>query len=157
MLVATFDASTGWEGKTITYDDGVFVLGGHGRISAADVMTYDGQGHISWAYEGLREWVQQIAASGADAVPAPQTQVQVQVLSPPGIGIAGFVCALLGIPFLGMILSWAGYSQARREGLPTGLCVAGIVIGALSTAFAVFVIIAIILAAVAGQASYPSG
>ena len=56
MVIATFNSATGWAGKTITHDDGVFTLEGHGAISAVDVLTYDRQGHISWAYEGLREW-----------------------------------------------------------------------------------------------------
>lgn len=57
MLIATFGPSTGWAGKTIQYEDGRFTLEDHGVITAADVLTYDGQGHLEWAYEGLREWV----------------------------------------------------------------------------------------------------
>src|SRR5665647_786700 len=56
MLVATFGPSTGWNGKTITYDAGVFTLEDQGTISAADVLAYDRQGHLQWAYAGLREW-----------------------------------------------------------------------------------------------------
>jgi hypothetical protein len=47
----------------------------------------------------------------------------------PGIGIAGFIVSLLGFSVFGIILSWIGHSQAKREGRPKGLCVAGIVIG----------------------------
>lgn len=61
MLIATFNSATGWAGKTIDYDDGRFTLEGHGPISAADVLAYDRQGHVAWAYEGLREWVQQLS------------------------------------------------------------------------------------------------
>jgi len=50
-------------------------------------------------------------------------------LGTPGIGIAGFIVSLLGFSLIGIILSWIGYSQAKREGRPKGLCVAGIVIG----------------------------
>ena len=50
-------------------------------------------------------------------------------LGTPGIGIAGFVVSLLGFSLIGIVLSWIGYSQAKREGRPKGLCVAGIVIG----------------------------
>lgn len=46
----------------------------------------------------------------------------------PGLGIAGFVLSLLGISLLGLILSWIGLAQARREGRPTGMCTAGIII-----------------------------
>jgi len=59
LIVATFGASTAWCGKTIVFSDGVFLLEDHGPIEAADVLTYDGQGHLIWAYDGLREWVVQ--------------------------------------------------------------------------------------------------
>lgn len=68
LVVATFGASTAWCGKTIVFSDGVFLLEDHGPIRATDVLTYDGQGHLSWAYDGLREWVVQCAEEIA-AVP----------------------------------------------------------------------------------------
>ena len=129
MLIATFNSATGWAGKTITYDNGVFTLEGHGVISAADVLTYDRQGHISWAYAGLREWVQRVSSGGA---PPPSSSMQAAATySPraPGIGVAGFVLSLLGISLIGIILSWIGYAKAKREGRPRGLCLAGIIIG----------------------------
>ena len=129
MLVATFGPTTGRAGKTITYEDGVFNLEGHGPISARDVLSYDAQGHLTWAYDGLRGWVRQMPASGA-ATPkysgSPSTSSR---LGTPGIGIAGFVLSLLGISLIGVILSWIGYAQAKREGRPRGLCLAGIIIG----------------------------
>ena len=57
MLVATFGPSTGWNGKTITYDASVFTLEGQGPIGAADVMAYDAQGHLIWTAGGTRAWV----------------------------------------------------------------------------------------------------
>lgn len=74
MLVATFGPSTGWAGKTITHDDGVFTLEGVGPVTAVDLLEYDRQGHLEWAYDGLREWVQQTAGA------APVSQV-----APPGV------------------------------------------------------------------------
>ena len=129
MLIATFNSATGWGGRTITFDNGVFTLEGHGVISAADVLTYDRQGHISWAYAGLREWVQQMSSGGA-ALPSSSMQAAA-TYNPraPGIGVAGFVLSLLGISLIGIILSWIGYAKAKREGRPRGLCLAGIIIG----------------------------
>ena len=72
MVIATFVPATGWKGKTITWDKGVFTLEDHGPIRAADVLAYDEQGHLSWAYDGLREWVGQCAAATA-SVPAKPT------------------------------------------------------------------------------------
>ncbi|HEY5387075.1 MAG TPA: hypothetical protein VIL79_04150, partial [Thermoleophilia bacterium] len=69
LVVATFGAGTAWCGKTIVFSDGVFLLDDHGPIQAADVLTYDEQGHLGWAYDGLRDWVVQCANDTA-AVPA---------------------------------------------------------------------------------------
>lgn len=63
MLIATFGPSTGWAGKTITFDNNTFTLEGHGLINAADVMEYDRQGHLAWASEGTRAWVGSKAAT----------------------------------------------------------------------------------------------
>ena len=70
MLVATFGPSTGWVGKTITYEDGQFAVEDYGLILAQDVLQYDCQGHIEWAYSGLREWVTHLAAEQNDSLPA---------------------------------------------------------------------------------------
>ena len=47
-------------GRTITYESGRFTLEGQGPIAAADVLAYERQGHLTWAYAGLREWVEQV-------------------------------------------------------------------------------------------------
>ncbi len=57
----------------------------------------------------------------------------------PGIGVAGFVLVIVGlfvplVGLVGLILSIVGYAQAKREGLSTGLSLAGIIIGAIATA-----------------------
>ena len=67
------------------------------------------------------------------------------VLGPPGIGIAGFVCALFGVfvPFagiVGLILSVVGYTQAKRESRPYGLALAGLIIGIIGTILTIFVL-----------------
>jgi hypothetical protein len=56
VVIATFNSTTGWADKTITYDNGVFTLEGQGPITARDVISYDDAGQIEWAYEGLRDW-----------------------------------------------------------------------------------------------------
>lgn len=65
----------------------------------------------------------------------------------PGIGIAGFVLSLCGVSLLGLILSWVGYSQAKREGRPTGLCVAGIVLGGVWIGISLIIFLSITSAA----------
>jgi type II secretory pathway pseudopilin PulG len=72
MLIATFGPATQWVGKTITYENGLFTLEGYGPIPAQGVLDYDRQGHLVWAYDGLREWVQQVAAAGLGEQPAAQ-------------------------------------------------------------------------------------
>jgi len=80
MLIATFGPSTGWVGKKIVYEGQRFVLEGYGEITAQGVLEYDRQAHLDWAYDGLREWVGEMAASqpgisagtvGAIGTPAP--------------------------------------------------------------------------------------
>ena len=56
MIVATFNATTGWAGRNITWQDDRLVLEGHGVITAFDVMGYDGQGHLDWPSEEMRAW-----------------------------------------------------------------------------------------------------
>jgi hypothetical protein len=72
MVIATFGPSTAWHGKSITFEGGQFVLEGHGPITAAGVADYDRQGHLQWAYDGLREWTYETAGLPAPpVVPAP--------------------------------------------------------------------------------------
>ena len=61
MIIATFGATTGWAGKTITRDGDAFILQDHGSIAAADVMEYDKKGHLLWVDEATRAWVGGIA------------------------------------------------------------------------------------------------
>jgi hypothetical protein len=56
MLVATFNATTGWAARQITWQDERFILEDHGVITAADVMAYDGQGQLDWPSEEMRGW-----------------------------------------------------------------------------------------------------
>ena len=90
MVIATFGPSTGWSGRSITYDAGQFVLEGHGPISAANVNNYDELSQLIWAYDGLREWVQ---ASVGAAGPQLQTHEHAQVepaVRPRGTLVATF-------------------------------------------------------------------
>ena len=61
VLVATFGLTTAWVGKTIRFRSGQFLLEGQGAIEATAVRDYDQQGHLIWAYAGLREWVVELA------------------------------------------------------------------------------------------------
>lgn len=61
MLIATFNASTGWVGKTITRSGDVYALEDHGTIRPADIMRYDVAGQLAWASEEMRAWVAALA------------------------------------------------------------------------------------------------
>ena len=63
MIIATFGPATEWVGKTITFEDGQFILEGHGMITARAVLEYDRHGHLTWAYDDLRGWVDSIVAA----------------------------------------------------------------------------------------------
>jgi hypothetical protein len=71
MIVATFNATTGWAGKNITWQDDRLVLDGHGVITTADVMEYDRQGHLDWPSEEMRSWAA-TRLSWEQAVAAPE-------------------------------------------------------------------------------------
>ena len=75
VVVATFGPSTGWVGKTILYENHEFVLEGLGPIAAEAVLEFDRQGHLQWAYAGLREWVQRFVVAHPAAPAAPAQQV----------------------------------------------------------------------------------
>ena len=69
--------------------------------------------------------------------------------SNPGIGVAGFICSLVGfgVPLLGvlgLILSIAGRREAERLGMAKGLSATGIVIGVISTLFGLLVLVALL-------------
>ena len=74
MLIATFGPSTGWLGRTIVFENNVFVLQDHGSISPSDVMLYDQQGQLVWVNDEMRAYV--AGCAQATAVPAPVTTVQ---------------------------------------------------------------------------------
>lgn len=76
MLIATFDATTGWAGKEITFENDAFVLEGHGPIPAGKVMEYDKQGHLVWANDGTRAWVGSKATDRPASLDAGPTNVQ---------------------------------------------------------------------------------
>ena len=112
MLVATFGPTTGWAGKSISYDNAEFVLEGVGVISAAAVLEYDRQGHLTWAYEGLREWTAGLAGGQTAVASASANQPSVSLTS----------------------------SQATKSG-HRGLKIAGIVAGAVVGAFMLLAIL----------------
>lgn len=59
VIVAAFNATTGWLGRTIEYDEAqrCFVLQDDGLLRAGDVVTYDERGQLAWAQSELRDWV----------------------------------------------------------------------------------------------------
>jgi len=71
LIVATLGPRTGKVGKTITYENHQFVLEDGGPLAAEAVLELDRQGHLVWAYAGLREWAQGIVASHQAAPVAP--------------------------------------------------------------------------------------
>ena len=83
MIIATFGASTAWLGKTITFDDGRFMLEDLGQIQPQAVVEYDRQGHLQWAYDGLREWVYQTAGEAPAAIASAASLPATPAVAPP--------------------------------------------------------------------------
>jgi hypothetical protein len=71
VIVAVFNTTTGWFGRTIAYDETqrCFALEGHGPLWAGDVVDYDQRGQIAWVQAGLRDWVYRCAESERQARP----------------------------------------------------------------------------------------
>ena len=117
MIIATFGPSTGWNGKSITYDGRSFILEDHGPITAQAVLDYDRQGHLTWASDTARELVQTMAGAASSpavttppvvvspaADPAgPVTQAKKRRRWPKVLGITLAVLIILGI--IGAIVS----------------------------------------------------
>lgn len=102
MLIATFDSTTGWAGKQITYEGGWFIVQDYGPIAAAQVLDYDRSSQITWAYDGLREWTAGLAATVA---PTPQGPPQMPARTPrAGLSTGSKVVIGLGTGLLVIIL-----------------------------------------------------
>jgi hypothetical protein len=138
MLVATFGESTGWAGKTISHEAGQFLLEDFGPIPAQALLDYDGKGQLVWAYAGLREWVQQVE-QGHRAALSPDASVSLTGEPRPEQPIVGFVLSLVGIALpiawlAGIVVSWLDLRRAKRENLPHGFALAGLIISCIGTA-----------------------
>lgn len=175
MIVARFTPASGWSGKCISYDGGHFALEGDGLLAPQDVLRYDQLGQISWEYDGLHEWVDQLAAGttpspavGGDSAQGGYQQRHGPLLygyaadaqyfevnklpSPPSIAVAGFIMGILGFIFpllvwwwVGLPLSWVGYKRAVREKLPTALALAGLIINAVMSVVSVVSLLLVIV------------
>ena len=146
MLVATFGGSTGWAGRTISHEAGRFLLDGFGPIPAQALLDYDSKGQLVWAYAGLREWVQQMDRAAFTPGASSYSSGQPHAEQP----IAGFILSLVGIVFpiawiAGIVLSWLDLRRARRESLPHGLALAGLIISSIGTALSLVAILIALL------------
>lgn len=127
MLIATFGPTTAWAGKSITYENGLFSLEGLGPLSAADVLAHDSQGHISWAYAGLREWVQRMAAGGASNSPvAPlgkvsQTKQRRRRVPVWIIALLALVAVAVIVTFIGVVVKPARDEDRREAAVRAGI------------------------------------
>jgi hypothetical protein len=104
-------------------------------------------------------------APQAYAAPAPQPYGYAPAAQAPsnGIGVAGFVCGLVGlilcwVPWFGMllglvgvVLSGIGISQGKKKGASIGLSIAGLVCGIL--AVLVWIVLLAFVVSVASQFS----
>lgn len=136
MLVATFGPSTGWNGKTIIYENNAFVLEGHGIVDAVTVMEYGRQGQITWATDGTRAWVG--ARAKASSLKSADQEIEAafqKALVPPGdrrtarqqaagiIGLLLVVCGLGAAVFF--FLFFATSVEVPVTDLGSGLTVGG--------------------------------
>ena len=67
MLIATFGPNSVWPDKTITFEDGQFLLDGQAVITLAAVWECEREGQLLWANDGTRAWVGSRALSESQA------------------------------------------------------------------------------------------
>jgi len=101
---------------------------------------------------------QRLRVSGA-TLPGQSSSVQSPSAGAPGMAVAGFVCALLGlfVPFLGvlgLILSAVGWGDANRTGAPKGLAIAGVVLGVIAVVSGLLVLAALVASGATSTMSY---
>ncbi len=134
---------------------GAAIVAGPPTATAFDAQTQQTQAVASDYSPGQPTPVQ---------VPAGATTVVVQQRTAPGspgIGVAGFVLVIVGlfvplVGLVGLILSIFGYTQAKREGLSTGLSLAGIIIGAIATVIGLIILL-VFIGGVASSTSTSTG
>ena len=102
MLIATFGPSTGWVGKTISYEGDQFILEDHGPLTAQQVLSYDDAGQLEWPYAGMRAWVLAQARGGSTAA-TPET-VQARSRS----WLYALIAVVVGVVALIVIVAAAG-------------------------------------------------
>jgi hypothetical protein len=61
MIVATFKEGTALAGKNVTFEEGQLALEGALPLTPQQVLDFDGKGEIEWAYDGLRQWLRELA------------------------------------------------------------------------------------------------
>ena len=79
MIVATFREGTALAGKHITFEEGQLALEAALPLTAQQILDFDGKGEIDWAYDGLQQWLRELAqhqqAAATLAAAPPEAQV----------------------------------------------------------------------------------
>jgi len=95
-IIATFNSSTIWAGKRISYVHDGLVLEGFGPIAPQAVLDFDRQGHLEWSAQERREWVSLLA------VAAPQSVVTREALG--RYSVFWQVLAALAVFFVALVI-----------------------------------------------------
>ncbi len=119
-------------------------------------QPYQGQPYQGQPYQGQPQAAQPYYGQPAQYPPPPGYGYPQSSSGTNGLGVAGFVCGLVGliffwIPFLGIILALLGVTmggigmqQAKRTNSAPGLAIAGLVLGIVALIPAVVVLAAVL-------------
>ena len=88
MIIGSFGNASGWAGRQVAYDEGVFSVDGE-EFSLEDLLAADQQGLIVWAYDGLQEWARQLPAVPAQPAAPATPAVSAEPASAPVVRASG--------------------------------------------------------------------
>jgi hypothetical protein len=108
IVIATFGAASARAGEPITYENGVFTVGGRDPIGVAEIMDHDAAGRLTWASDALRVWVATLPRGPVKAARRPNRSIP--------IIIAAVICLVVLVAIAHAILARSSSGSSHGSG-----------------------------------------